>query len=61
MKALSFTEAQKPLILKLENEGTPVAAFCRKAGIQSSDLLQLEKQYGESRLRASRQRRCSKH
>lgn len=36
MIASSFTEAQKPLILKLESEGTPVAEFCRKAGISQA-------------------------
>ncbi len=33
MKASKFTEVQKAFILKLGEEGTPVAEICRKAGI----------------------------
>jgi putative transposase len=33
MKASKFSEAQKAFILKLGNDGLPVAEICRKAGI----------------------------
>lgn len=33
MKAREFSEAQTAFILKQDEEGTPVAAICRKAGI----------------------------
>ncbi|MBB4483476.1 putative transposase [Rhizobium etli] len=42
MKASQFLDAQKAFILKQGDEGVSVAEICRKAGIQSGDLLQLE-------------------
>ena len=36
MKASKFTEAQKAFILKQDEEGTPVAEICRKAGISQA-------------------------
>lgn len=33
MKASKFSDAQKALIIKEGEEGTPVAEICRKAGI----------------------------
>jgi putative transposase len=44
MKASRFSDAQKAFILKQGNDGIPVADICRKAGISSADLLQLEKE-----------------
>jgi putative transposase len=32
MKASRFTDAQKALVVKQGEEGTPVAEICRKAG-----------------------------
>ena len=36
MKASKFTDAQKAFIVKLGEEGTPVAAICRTAGISQA-------------------------
>jgi putative transposase len=33
MEASKFTDAQKALVIKQGEEGTPVAEICRKAGI----------------------------
>ena len=46
MKASKFTEAQKAFILKQGEQGTPVAEFCRKAGISQATYLNWKKKYG---------------
>ena len=46
MKASRFTEAQKAFVLKLGEEGTPVAEVCRKAGISQATYFNWKKRYG---------------
>lgn len=36
MKVSKFSDAQKALIIKQVEEGTPVAEICRKAGISQA-------------------------
>ncbi len=46
MKASKFMEAQKAFILKQGAQGTPVAEFCRKAGISQATYFDWKKKYG---------------
>ena len=45
MKASTFSDAQKTLILKQGADSMPVADICRKACISQVDLFQLKKKY----------------
>ncbi|OAN80140.1 transposase [Sulfitobacter sp. EhC04] len=45
MQASKFTEAQKAFILKLGEQGTPVAEICRKAGICQATDFNWKKKY----------------
>ena len=45
MKASKFTDAQKAFIVNQEEEGTPVAEICRKAGISQSTYFNWKKKY----------------
>lgn len=46
MKASKFTEAQKAFILKQDEQGTPVAEICRKAGISQTTYFNWKKNTG---------------
>lgn len=46
LKASKFTEAQKAVILKQGEQGTPVAEICRKAGISQTTYFNWKKKYG---------------
>lgn len=43
MKASKFSDAQKALIIKQGNEGTPVAEICRRAGISQATYFNWKK------------------
>ena len=45
MKASKFTDAQKALIIKQGEEGTPAAEVCRKAGISQATYFNWKKKY----------------
>ena len=45
MKASKFTDAQKAFIVKQDEEGTPVAEICRKAGISQATYFNWKKKY----------------
>ena len=45
MKASKFADAQKALVIKQTEDGTPVAEACRKAGISSATFFNLKKKY----------------
>jgi putative transposase len=45
MKASQFTDAQKALILRQGDDGTPVAEICRKAGISQATYFNWKKKY----------------
>lgn len=45
MKASKFSDAQKAFIIKQGEEGTPVAATCRKAGISRATHFNWKKKY----------------
>ena len=45
MKASKFTDAQKAFVIKLGEEGTPVAEVCRKAGISQATYFNWKKKY----------------
>ena len=45
MKASKFTDAQKALVIKQGEEGTPVAEICRKAGISQATYFNWKKKY----------------
>ena len=45
MKASKFTDAQKALIIRQGEEGTPVAEICRKAGISQATYFNWKKKY----------------
>lgn len=61
MKVSSFTVVQKVFILNQENEGTPVAETAGRLGSAKQPAAARKKRCGESNLRATQQRRCSKH
>ena len=43
MKVSKFTDAQKAFIVKQDEESTPVAEVCRKAGISQATYFNLKK------------------
>ncbi len=45
MKASKFTDAQKAFVIKQDEEGTPVAEICRKAGISQATYFIWKKKY----------------
>lgn len=45
MRASKFTDAQKALIIKQVEEGTPVAEICRKARISQATYFNWKKKY----------------
>ena len=45
MKASNFSDAQKALIIKQGEDGTPVAEICRKAGISQATYFNWKKKY----------------
>jgi putative transposase len=45
MKASKFADAQKALIIKQDEEGTPVAELCRKAEISQTAYFNRKKKY----------------
>jgi putative transposase len=45
MKASKFTDAQKAFIIKQDEDGTPVAEICRKAGISQATNFNWKKKY----------------
>jgi putative transposase len=45
LKASRFSDAQKALIFKQGDAGTPVADFCRKAGIGQATYFNWKKKY----------------
>ncbi len=45
MKASKFTDAQKAFIIKRGEEGAPVAALCREAGISQATYFNWKKKY----------------
>ncbi len=45
MKASKYSDAQKALIIKQSEEGTPVAEICRKAGISQATCFNWKKKY----------------
>jgi len=45
MKASQFTDAQKAFIIKQGEEGSAVAALCRKAGISEATYYNWKKKY----------------
>ena len=48
MKASKFTDAQKALIIKQAEDGTPVVEVCRKAGINTATVFNWKKKYAGS-------------
>jgi len=46
MKASKFTDAQKAFIIKQNEDGTPIAEVCRKAGISQATFFNWKKKYG---------------
>ena len=45
MKASKYSDAQKALIIKQSEEGTPVAEICRKTGISQATCFNWKKKY----------------
>ncbi len=45
MKATRFTDAQRAFIIKRGEEGVPVAALCREAGISQATYFNWKKKY----------------
>lgn len=45
MKASKVTDAQKAFVIKLGEEGTPVAEVCRKAGISHATYFNWKKKH----------------
>lgn len=45
VKASRFTDAQKALIIKQSEDGTPIAEICRKAGISQATYFNWKKKY----------------
>jgi putative transposase len=46
MKASKFTERQIAFVLQRGDEGTPIAAICRKAGISQGAYFNWKKKFG---------------
>jgi putative transposase len=46
MKKSRFSEQQIAFVLRQAEEGTPIAAVCRKAGISEAPLYAWRKKYG---------------
>ena len=47
MKASKFSDAQKAFILKLGDDGVPVAEICRNAGIGQVTFFNWKKRYAD--------------